>query len=222
MAVFGCATRRVKQANATRITAANQANGSNEKDKSFEKEFVASFANPDESGVLDVDIKRGNILVTGHRGKNVIVKLSIPNYLPNSKDPGDGLNTVRSNNPDFDIQGKGNRIEIDSNANQYITNLEIKVPWKTNLILDSYRDGVIKVSQVSGHLNLRSQNNNIRMNNVSGSARVWSYNGSLVASFFEVADDKPLYFESYNGSIDIALPVDIKAAIKFRTKQERC
>ncbi len=201
----------------TRITAANQANGSDEKEKSFEKEFVVSFANPDEIGVLDVDIKRGDILVTGHSGKDVIVILSIPNYLPNSEDSSDGLTLIRPNNPDFDIQRKGNRIEVDSNANQYTTNLEIKVPRKINLILDSYWDGVIEVSQVSGEMNLRSQNNDIRMTNVSGSARVWSYNGSFDASFDNVTSDKPLYFESYNGSIDLKLPADMKATVNFST-----
>ncbi len=202
----------------SKINTSNKSIGSDNKQKNFEKEFVVSFTKPNEVGVLDVDIKRGDILVTGYDGTDVIVKLTIPNYVPDSKDSKEGLARIRPNNPDFDIRGKNNRIEVDSNTNQYTTNLEIKVPRNTNLILDSYWDGVIKVSQVSGEMNLRSQNNDISMINVSGSAKVWSYNGNVVAVFDAVTVNKPLNFESYNGSVDLKLPADIRATVSFSTK----
>ncbi len=183
----------------------------------YEKKFVVGFLNPDEIGTLNVDIKRGSIQVAGYDGDKVVVELSVPNYSPQPNRSSGGLKELRPNTLDFDIERSKEQIKVDGNSYKYITNLKIKVPRKTNLILDSYRDGLIQVQQVEGTFNLRSQNNDIRMEQVSGSARLWSYNGSLAADFVSVANDRPLYFESYNGSIAVSLPIDTKADARYRS-----
>ncbi|MEM7317058.1 MAG: DUF4097 family beta strand repeat-containing protein, partial [Planctomycetota bacterium] len=147
----------------------------------------------------------------------VVVELTVPNYRPAANRSSDGLKVLRPSTLDFDIEKSKGQIKLDGNSYKYITNLKIKVPRKTNLILDTYRDGFIHVQDVEGTFNLRSQNNDIRMNRVSGSARLWSYNGNLAADFKSLASDRPLYLESYNGSIDLMLPVGTKANAKYRS-----
>jgi serine/threonine-protein kinase len=183
----------------------------------YEKEFPLAFANTGEPGELDVDIKRGKIQVSGHDESGVLVKLSVPDYQTDAGTGEDGLSSIRPNNLDFDIAVTGNRIEIDSNSQRFVTHLQILVPRHTNLTLDSYADGVVEVAGVSGHMNLRSQNNDIRLRQVSGSARVWSYNGDLAGTFDRLSGDEPLNFETYNGHIDIAVPDDLRATIQFRS-----
>ena len=185
--------------------------------RSYEKTFVVAFSNPEEIGTLNVDIKRGSIHVTGYDGDQVVVELSVPNYSNPAEPSSGGLRELRPNNLDFDIEKSPEQIKVDGNSYKYITNLTIKVPRKTNLILDSYQDGSIKVQQVAGEFNLRSQNNSIRIEDVSGSARLWSYNGNLSANFVSVSKDRSLYFESYNGSVDATLPADTKANVKYRS-----
>lgn len=183
----------------------------------YQKEFITAFAKPEHPGTLNVDIKRGSIVVTGYDGNKVVVELSVPNYQPANTQSSDGLKELRATTIDFDISQSDNQIKVDGNSYEYITNLTIKVPRKTNLILDSYRDGLIHVKQVHGTFNVRSQNNNIRLEQVSGAGKLRSYNGSLAADFERVTKNESLSFESYNGSIDVKLPVDTQANVRYRS-----
>ncbi|MEO1525785.1 MAG: protein kinase [Planctomycetota bacterium] len=183
----------------------------------YEKQFEVAFSNPKEIGTLNVDIKRGSILVQGYDGDKVLVELAVPNYYPSTAKSKDGLTELRANTLDFEIEKSKEQIKLDGNSYEYITNLKIKVPRKTNLILDSYRNGVIEVQDVEGDFRLRSQNNNIRVKRVSGSARLWAYNGNLAGDFVSVERNQTLYFESYNGSIDVWLPEETGANVKYRS-----
>lgn len=185
--------------------------------QNYTKQFVVPFKNPGEVGTLNVDIKRGSIYVTGYDGNDVIVELSVPNYTPTTKRGDDGLIELQPNTLDFDVETSNDQIKLDGNSYVYITNLTIKVPANTNLILDSYRDGEIHVKRVAGKFNVRSQHNDLRLEDVSGSARAWSYNGNVTASFATLSKGEPLYFESYNGSLDVKLPADTKANASYRS-----
>ena len=183
----------------------------------YEKEYVVTFPGPNEIGTLNVDIKRGSIDVTGYDGDKVIVALSVPNYASSTNRLANGLRELRPNTLDFDIETSNEQIKVDGNSYDYITNVTIKVPTKTHLILDSYRDGTIQVTNVRGNFNVRSHNNDIRLKKVTGAGRVWSYNGDLAADFENVTNDQPLHLETYNGSIDLRLPAQIKADVKYRS-----
>ena len=95
------------------------------------------------------------------------------------------------------------------------------MPRHTNLKLDSYRDGKLRVEDVHGHLNVRSFNSSITLTECSGSADLYSYHGNLVASLTSVNGESSLEFDTYNGSIELALPADIKVNTQFRTGRGR-
>lgn len=183
----------------------------------YEDFIVVDFPNPNEIGTLNVDIKRGSIYVTGYEGDKILVELSVPNFSPPENKRADGLRELRPNTPDFEVEKSKDQVKLDGNSHEYITNLKIKVPRKTNLILDSYRDGVIQVEQVEGTFNVRSQNNNIRITKSSGSGKFYAYNGAITGDFEKVTNDVPLKFDSYNGTIDLTLPSDTKASVRYKT-----
>ena len=197
-----------------------RATGDRAEAPAYRKEFVVTFPNPAEPGTLNVDIKRGSIHVLGYEGHQVIVELTVPGESRRVRSEG-GMQTLRPNTLDFDIERSHDQIKLDGNSYDDITNLMIKVPRNTNLILDSYRDGVIHVERVTGSFDVRSHNNDIRVEDVSGYGRFWSYNGSLFANFRAVSDARPLEFETYNGSIDVWLPPDVKANTKYRSGSGR-
>lgn len=200
------------------VTLAETSNTTTTPNQPYEKEFVLAFANPEETGDLVVDINQGGISVESYDGEDIKVKLTIPNYAPAPANKSNkGLVELRASSPDFDITQSGNQIKIDSSDYRYISNLEIKVPKNINLRLDSYRNGVIRVTGTSGAIRIHTQNNDVFLKDVSGSATGWSYKGSFQASFDSVTKGKPISFESYNGSIDISLPSDLQADTKFRT-----
>ncbi|MFN3193978.1 MAG: protein kinase domain-containing protein [Aureliella sp.] len=183
----------------------------------YEQAFQLAFPNPDDVGTLNVDIKRGSIKVMGYDGNKILVDLSVPNFQPAGSRSRDGLQELRPNSIDFDVEESKEQIKLDGNSYKYITNLTIKVPRKTNLILDTYRDGIITVKGTEGTLNLRSQNCDIRIDSVSGSGRLWSYNGSLSADLVSITEGEPLALETYNGSIGLRLPSQTNADLRYRS-----
>lgn len=185
--------------------------------RSLTREITLAFADASTPGHLDVDIKRGSIKVTGHDGADVIVRLTVPEFRPAPDTGTEGLHPVRATPLDFDIRQSGNTIELDSNSSRYVTNLEITVPYLTNLTLDSYMEGVLEVTGVSGTIAARSQHNDITLTDVSGTADVYSYNGNFVASFVSVTGG--LCFETYNGSVDLTLPMNIETTMRVQTSR---
>lgn len=184
----------------------------------YKKNFSLAFAQPDEIGDLIVDIKQGSIDIESYDGRDIKVTLTVPNLEPETNgNPAEGLVQLQGSMPDFDITQSGNRIKIDSSDYQFISNLEIKVPRNINLNLDSYRNGDIRVTGTTGKLRIHTQNNNVLLSQISGSVAGWSYNGSFEASFESVQEGNSINLESYNGSIDITLPDDIKADTRIRT-----
>ncbi|MEM8735413.1 MAG: protein kinase, partial [Planctomycetota bacterium] len=187
------------------------------KTRPYQQAFQLAFPDSDEAGTLNVDIKRGSIRVTGYDGNKILVELSVPNFEPPAGSKSEGLRELRPNSLDFDVEESKDQIKLDGNSYEYITNLTIKVPRKTNLILDSYRDGVITVTGIEGSMNLRGHNNDIRIESVSGYGRLWSYNGSLTADMESIPKGQPLTLETYNGSIDLKLPARTNADLKYRS-----
>lgn len=82
---------------------------------------------------------------------------------------------------------------------------------RTNLSLDTYRNGYLSVKGVAGTISTHSQHCDISLMNISGTATAFSYNGDLTVEFECVDEDADLDFESYNGSIDLTLPGNIQA-----------
>lgn len=70
-----------------------------------------------------------------------------------------------------------------------------------------------------GAIHAHSQNCNISLLQIGGTATASSYNGNVVVSFTKVAKDAELDFESYNGSIDLQLPAGTSATTGVSTGQ---
>lgn len=179
-----------------------------DKNRVVAKEIILALEDESSPGHLDVDIKRGDILVTAYDGDEIRARISVP-----KSDAG----AVVAWPLDFAVRQKGNFIELDGNSYTQITHVEVLVPRRIDLTLDTYRTGIIKVKGVSGHIRARSQNNDIVLTGVSGSADVYGYNGSFVADFLDVTGE--LEFETYNGDIDLTLPESLRATTEFRTER---
>ena len=183
----------------------------------YEKVFRLAFADPDAVGKLKVDMPCGTIKVTGHDRDQVIVKLSVPNLKRRKMVDTDGLQPVRPQNLDFDIEPNGNYIKVDSNSRRYKTNVEILVPFNTDLDLDSY-DDAIEVRNLSGKVRARSQRDHITLIGVSGPVDLRSPQGNISVSLTAQATPAGSTLETYNGSIDLFVPSDLKATFRYMSE----
>lgn len=165
---------------------------------------------PDKTGSVVLDITRGFIDVTTHDKPQVVIEVLNP---PVSKEDQDTNKLKQQFAPkyDLDVDKAKNRVTLDTYNNTYVLNLCVKVPRRTNLALGTYRDGYLSVEGVTGTIHTHSQHGDIRLMKISGSATAFSGNGDLTVEFESVAADADLGFESYNGSIDLTLPPNIRA-----------
>ena len=174
-------------------------------------EFVTDIANARNSeSLLQIP--------TGYpRAKSEVI-IEILNPPAAFKEQGEsGLQAKFAPNYDLDTDKANNLIKLDTYNQDYVLNMRVKVPRKTDLDLDTYYDGYLQVKDVSGQIKTRSQNCDIRLLDISGSATAFGYNGLFTIRFKQVASDARLDFESYNGGVDLTLPASIKATTAIST-----
>jgi DUF4097 and DUF4098 domain-containing protein YvlB len=152
----------------------------------------------------------GSITVKTHAGKDVIVETGESR---DSRDARDASGMRRIDPPrGLAIDQEGDAIKIDS-GNRSLT---VTVPAQTSLTLKAL-NGPITVEGVQGEIDVDSHQARIQLTNVSGTVVAHTLNAAIQVSMDRVAQDKPMAFSTLNGSIDVALPADVKARVKFDT-----
>jgi DUF4097 and DUF4098 domain-containing protein YvlB len=88
---------------------------------------------------------------------------------------------------------------------------------QTSLILRSVNGGAITVENISGSIDANHTNGGISITNVSGSVLANTTNGKVTVSLNKVTGDKAMSFTSFNGTVDVTLPADVKANVMMKT-----
>jgi hypothetical protein len=70
---------------------------------------------------------------------------------------------------------------------------------------------------VHGEVDTDTLNGRTELTGISGTVVAHSLNGAIRVAMDRVDPSKPLSFSSLDGSIDVALPADVKASVKFKT-----
>lgn len=182
-------------------------------DSTIFKTLHLKFPDDSRQGKLIIDIQRGALEVEGYDGTEVIIEILTPSGFevpPKDHPKHSKLKPIFTPNYDLSSDSDQNTLEFDSYNQDYVLNLRIKVPFRTDLTLDSYMDGDIQVSNVSGVSRVHSQHSNISLLDISGSASAYTRNGRLKIRFRTIASDADLDFESYNGDIDLTVPETTK------------
>ncbi|MEP3481493.1 MAG: protein kinase [Fuerstiella sp.] len=181
------------------------------------KTIDVPFPVADQVGNLDLDINRGFIEVEGYDGSHVVIEVLYPPTATKKKLTAGEIQQKFAPRFDFGVEKSTNKIKLDTYNQSYPLNLRVKVPVRTNVKLDTYYDGYLQVKNVVGEIHAESQNCDIRLLQIGGTAMASSYNGDMMIRFTKLADDADLDFESYNGSIDLQLPADVRATIGLTT-----
>lgn len=192
-------------------------------DQEVFKTHRLSFPDQQQQGRLIVDINRGFVQVEGHDSNDVLIEVLTPPQFRKSGEPKEaGLTALFTPKYDLDVNRPDNTIKFDAYNQDYELNLRIKVPYRTDLSLDSYMDGEISARNVAGEVNARSEHSDITLMGIAGSATARSRNGQLKIVFHEVSADAKLDFESYNGAIDLGLPETVKASTAIASGTSQC
>jgi hypothetical protein len=183
-----------------------------------QERITAKFNDPSRPGLLKVDWHNGSIIIKTHNTNDVTIDAKSRSV--SRREPADTAGLRR-------IDGGSRGLIIDSDANNVMTingpnasfggELEIEVPARTNLNLQSHNGRTISVDGVEGDIEATNRNGSVEMTNVGGSVVAHSMNGRVVVSFRDIAAGKPMSFSSMNGSVDVTLPTTAKADLKMRT-----
>jgi hypothetical protein len=183
---------------------------------------VVPARNSTRPRVVNASVLSGNITVKTYTGKDVIVEAggttaATREHNRHAEQPApDGLKRLdlpaRSG---LDVEEADNVITIRTTVMSR-ANLTITVPVNTSLNLKATSGGQIEVDGVNGEIDVNNLNGGITLTNVSGSVIAHSLNGSVKVTMNRVDPGKQLSFSTLNGSIDVALPADLKANVKLK------
>lgn len=175
---------------------------------------AVQLSDPSRPGMLRASLMNGCFNIEGYEGREVVVegKGATSRRTPRAAE---GLRRL-------DPPGLGVTVEVEDNTvkiqGQNVEgDLMVRVPRSMSMKVSCMNGGELKVSGVTGDLELNNQNSGIAARNVSGSVLAHSLNGSLAISLDRVTADKPMSFSSLNGNVDVTLPADARATLRIKS-----
>jgi hypothetical protein len=176
-----------------------------------------AFSDPSKPGTLRIRVWHGQVTVHGADVKAVTVT---SDSTPVNSDPRkDGLR-VLSASASYVLSEKGNVATLDYGADGSgggSADFEVTVPRDTSVVVANSVRGDFTCTGVSGDIDVRMLNGEVKLADISGGALVETMNGDISVAVKALAPARPLSFTSMNGRVTIRVPADAKAAIRFRT-----
>jgi hypothetical protein len=177
------------------------------------------FSDPSRPKSLIVDIPMGSVTITGYDGNDAIIEYSGRGDRPRRKarqgDMPPGMHRLDQPTNAVEATQENNVVRVKGGFLDRL-NIEIKVPKQTTLDLKTM-NGSISVEGISGEMTIDAMNGHINVQDASGPVVAHSMNGRIVASLTQASAAKASSFSSMNGSIEVALPADLKARLKMKT-----
>lgn len=179
----------------------------------------ASFSDPSQPGRLHARLMHGEVLIQGADVDEVTVTTDAKREAREmTRD--DGMR-VLSSGVTFSLTERNNVITLDYTSGAGWTDpasFMITVPYDTHLDIEVSIGGEVEIADIAGDVAIKNLNGEIELRNHSGGALVESMNGEIEASFTQLHEDRPLSFSSMNGEIELHLPADAQANVRFRTQ----
>ena len=175
------------------------------------------FRDPSGAKTLKVTLQNGSVTVKGYEGKDALIETTSrisgrerrPSHVP------EGMHRIDNMSMGLDVTEENNVITVVGNESS--GHLTIQVPVQTSLVLRSVNGGAITVENISGSIDANHTNGGISITNVSGSVLANTTNGKVTVSLNKVSADKAMSFTSFNGTVDVTLPADVKANVMMKT-----
>jgi hypothetical protein len=175
------------------------------------------FRDPNGAKTLKVSLENGSVTVRGYDGKDALIETGgringherRPAHVP------EGMHRIDNMSMGLDVTEDSNTITVvGGNNTGHVT---IQVPVQTSLVLRSVNGGSIEVENISGSIDANHTNGGIKITNVSGSVLANTTNGKVTVALNKVSPDKAMSFTSFNGTVDVTLPGDVKANVMMKT-----
>ena len=183
--------------------------------------FVVPLSNPGQPVILEARVMMGSISVMGYEGSEVLVKVTFEEEQEDDEEAEgrEGLRRIPSSSAGVTVEEKNNKVEIGTDWSSEEVHLEIQVPFQTSVHLGGVNGDLVQVEGVSGTHELSHTNGEIIAMNMRGSVIANTTNGDVIVELVEIDSDTPMSFSSFNGDVEVTLPVSIAATLHMQSRQ---
>jgi hypothetical protein len=188
--------------------------------------FAVPLSNPGQPAILEASVMMGSISVVGYEGSDVKVEVI---FEADGDDEGDededskgdrtGLRRIPSSSGGVTIEESDNKVEIGTDWSNEEVFMKIMVPFQTSVHLSGLNGDLVEVEGVTGNHELSHTNGEITALKMRGSVIANTTNGDVKIELLEADADKPMSFSSFNGDVEVILPVSINANLHMQTGQ---
>lgn len=183
------------------------------------QEFKSKLANNKDSKIA-IELDADNIKIEGHAGDEVIIKGGSTEPLP---EQAKGLKPLYNTNVDntglglaVNLEGGVLRIEKASRKSSKYT---ILVPNKASIMFTqiNFQGSTVTINNIAGDLEIKTNNADIKLNDITGPIVANSISGKLTAVFSSLNQSTPSSISLISGELDITLPTTAKATLSMKS-----
>lgn len=178
------------------------------------------FSDASRPGEVRIQIGNGRIIVRGSDEPQVTVSSS-SSPKGQSVERKDGLRVI-STVSSFSLTEKDNVIEftagMEGPGSGGPGRFEVRVPRSAALSVTNTWGGDITVENITGDVEIKNLGGEIVLTGLAGGALVETLNGRIEASYPSIPANKPISFTSMNGDVQLRVPAETKANVRFRTQ----
>lgn len=178
--------------------------------------IVVPLSNPGQPATLEVGMMTGSIAVTAYEGSEIIVVATMETE-DDEAERKDGMMRIPNTNIGLTIEESDNKVSVEADWSANATRIEVQVPADTSLNLATVNGGDIEIEGVSGVHELSNVNGGIIAVGVSGTVVASTTNGPVKVSFTSIDADVPMSFSTFNGEVDLTLPVSTSADLHLNS-----
>jgi hypothetical protein len=185
----------------------------------FSRDFSIPLSKPNEPGTLKVDLHMGGVTVEGYSGKEVLITMINQTDEEEDEDENrnkEGLRRIPNSSMDFEIAEENNVVYIRG-SHKGRTDFKVKVPRQFSLDLATHHDGEVKVTDVSGEIEVDAHHSGMELVNVGGTVVADTHHGDIKISFASIRSGVPMAFSTYHGDVDVTFPAGTNATIKMKS-----
>lgn len=178
------------------------------------------FSQPDQPQIVRIYVSQGDLKVIATDSKDTVtVQTDAEPEKPSNPRP-DGLRVIGSSSS-FTLTENHNVVELNYGRDSITgagADFTLHIPRNASIEVANGMGADINVDGVMGDIEIKNMNGEITLTNVGGGALVETMNGEIKATFASLPANKALSFTSMNGEIELHLPADAKANVRFRTQ----
>lgn len=183
------------------------------------QDFKTKLANTKDSKI-SIELEGENLKVEGYAGDEVIIKGGSTEPIP---EQAKGLKPLYNTNVDntglgLAVNVEGGVLKIEK-ASRKSSKYTIMVPNKASIMFTqiNFQGSSVNFSNIDGDLEIKTNNADIKLNNITGPIVANSISGRLTAVFSGLNQSTPSSISLISGDLDITLPATAKATLSMKS-----